>query len=140
MKENKDNRKGQVINLSKSVMDKIPKPMETIYKMERTPATDRDNPHDDETLFIHSLRTIEVESVIKVEGKLAVLVNGDFEIDLDEKEEERFSPNGIWRNKDDAVEAWLYNTELQIKKAEEYKARINGALNLLNESLEKRAY
>lgn len=131
-------RKGQVvtIKIGEDKKKRIPRVFDTIYKMVKTPVDD-----DDETFNLHTLRTIDVEGVTIVDGGRAVNINGDFDISLeDENDDERFSADKVWADKDEAVTVWEYLTKLQLDKAEARQARINNVVNCLRDSLNERQY
>jgi hypothetical protein len=133
----KDTRKGKIvtIRLGADKLEKVPKCFETIYRMVKTPVDDKDNPDDDETFFLHTLQTVDVEGTAIIDGGKAVSINGDFEISLEDN-----AKNDIWRDKEEAIAEWEYLTDLQVKRAEKVEDKIKHILNTLRTSKEERQY
>jgi hypothetical protein len=141
--KNENSRKTKLINvkIGEDKRKRIPQVFSTIFKMIRVPVCDDDNPDDDETYFSHSLDTIDVEGVIIVNNGKAVRVNGDFDISLeDEEEDEKSLVKKIWADQDEAIEAWRFITKLQLDKAEKQKEKLVHIINHLTENLEKDQY
>ena len=139
----KDMRKGKIvtIKLGEDKLKRVPHVFETIYRMVKTPVDDKDNPDDDETFFLHTLQTVDVEGVAVVDGGKAVCINGDFDISLeDEDDEEKYSVNKTWRDKEEAIEVWAYLTDLQLKRAEKLQQKIEEVVNCLRTSKDERQY
>ena len=142
MKEDKKNRKGTIITLGVDKMKRIPRVFETIYKLEQTPADDNDDLEKDETLRLHTLRTIDVEGVTKVPGKNAVNVNGDFDISLEDDDDETENDilNKVYADRDEAIAAWAYLTDLQVEKARKMKEKYDQILVMIETSKNERQF
>jgi hypothetical protein len=131
------------VELNSEARRRIPSVFEVIYKMVKTPIDDRDNPDDDETFCVHTLKTIDVESVVVVDEGQTISINNEIDIpvaSLLEDKEEDYSTSKIWRDKEEAKKAWAYLTDLQIKKAEKERDKIEKILGTLNFSKEERAF
>jgi hypothetical protein len=138
-----ENRKSKIITvkIGEDKKSRIPRVLDTIYRMVKTPVSDEDNPDDDQTLFQRTLQTVEVEGVTVVDGGRAVNVNGDFEISLeDEDDEERFSDKKIWANKEEALFVWEHNTEIELKEAKKRLDKYTHAFNFLQTNLDEKQY
>lgn len=141
MKNDKKDRKGTIITIGEDKRKRIPQVFDTIFKMERTPVSDEDNPDKDETFNLHTLRTIDVEGVVAVPGKKAVNVNGEFDINLEDDDDDNdFSPNKVWADKSEAITAWEYLTDLEVKRAEKLQKKVEQIVNTLRTSQEERQY
>jgi hypothetical protein len=109
--------------------------------MVKTPVDDSDNPDEDETFLTHTLRTVDVEGVNIVDDGRAVSVNGEFEISLeDEDDEERYSSNKIWANKEEAIEVWEFLTNQQLERAKKLQDKMNHIVNHLQTNLDEKQY
>ena len=129
------------VKLGEDKKKRIPRVLDTIYRMIKTPASDDDNPDDDETLCIRTLETVDVEGVTVVDNGRAVNVNGDFEISLeDEDEQERYSDNKIWADRGEAIHVWAHNTEAEIERSEEKMKKFTSIYNTLKRSREEEQY
>ena len=107
--------------------------------MVKTPVSD-DDTLQDETFVLHTLQTVEVEGVTIVDGGRAVNINGDFDISLEDDDEDKFSPDNTWKDKDEAIQVWEYLTKLQLEKAEKLQDKINSVVSCLQTSLKEEQY
>lgn len=138
----KKGRKGSIVTIGTDKMKRIPRVFETIFKLEQTPVTDGEDVNSDETFKLHTLRTIDVEGVTRVPGKAAVSINGEFEISLEDdgEESEKDILNKAYGDKDEAIKAWAYLTELQLEKAKAMKAKIDLTVATLQTSKDENQY
>jgi hypothetical protein len=140
MKE-KDSRKGKVITLTGEQKDRIPRVFDTIYRIILTAVTDGEDVDRDETARLHTLRTIEVEGVVVVDGGKAVSINGEFEIPTEPKpSDEENLLETVFVRKEEAINAWRYLTKLQLDKFEKEQEKINKTVTALRTSLEEEQY
>jgi hypothetical protein len=135
----KDVRKGKVITLGADKMKLIPRCMDNIYKIDAVPVTDGENLEKDETLRLHTLRTVLVEGTSVVDGGRAININGEFEISLEDDSDESLSSK-TYADKDEAVAAWKTLTKAQYERAKELYEKIENAKNMLKVSLEEEQY
>jgi hypothetical protein len=137
--------KAKIINvkvkLGEDKKRRIPRVLDTIYRIIKTPVCDDDNPDDDETLFTRTLETVDVEGVTVVDNGRAVNVNGDFEISLeDEDDDEKYSDKKIWAEKEEAIAVWEHNTELELKEAKKRQEKYDHIVTHLQRNLDEKQY
>lgn len=120
----KSNRKGKIVNvvLGEDIMSRIPRCMETVYKICAIPVDGSASfAGDDETLKLFHMRTILVEGTSVVNNGKALNINGEFEISLEvnkfDSEEKRILDE-LYRDKDEAISAWRVLTNTQVEKIE----------------------
>jgi hypothetical protein len=132
-----EKRKAKVvtIKLGEDIRKSIPKAGDTIYRIVKTPAADGDNPDEDETFFLRTLETVDVEGTRLVDGGKAVDINGDFEISLDLEEK----PD-VWTDEDDAIAEWLFQTEQECQRAEKAQDKLNHIVNALQTSRDEKQF
>lgn len=142
--KSKSNRKGKIVNivLGENQKRRIPQVFDTVFKIEQTAVTDGEDLANDETFRLHTLRTIDVEGVTRIPGKLAVNINGDFDINLDDdgEQSEKDLLDKVFADKEEAIAAWNLLTKLQVERAEALQAKINETVTMLRTSLEERQY
>jgi hypothetical protein len=129
--------------IGRNIKDRIPRCTDTIYKIVATPVCDDDDADKDETLKLHTLRTIEVEGVVVVNHGKAVCVNGEFDISLevgDDDENEEDILNKTYSIHDEAITAWEYLTKINLERAEKAKEKADSIYNMLKISLQERQY
>jgi hypothetical protein len=131
------------VKLDDKQMGRIPKVFDVIYRIVKTPVCDDDNPDNDETLFTRTLETVEVEGVVGIvteKGKKLVRINGEFDIPLDETNDDKNSDDNFWANKEDAIAVWEHNTTLEKERAEEKMKKYTSIFNHLKMNLEDRQF
>ena len=130
-------RKGKVVTLKlgEDMRKRIPKVGDVIYRIIKTPACDDDNPDDDETFFLRTLETVDVEGTHINHSNKTVEINGDFDISLDPEDKPE-----VWTDEEDAIAEWFFQTDLELKRAVNLQVKMNHIVNALQTSKDEKQY
>jgi hypothetical protein len=142
MKKGNDSRKATILTIGEDKRKRVPQLFTDVYKIEATAVDDNDDVARDETFKLHTLRTVYVEGTAIVDGGKAVSVNGDFDVSLedDPDETEASVRDRVYADKDEAIAAWEFLTNIQLEKAEKMFKKMEETLNSIRLSKEDRQY
>jgi hypothetical protein len=140
--KSKDSRKASILTIGADKRKRIPQLFSDVYKIEATAAADEDDVARDETFKLHTLRTVFVEGLTIVNNGKGVNVNGDFDISLDDDSDETEASvrEKVYADKDEAIAAWEFLTNIQLEKAEKMFTKMENTLNAIRTSKEERQY
>jgi hypothetical protein len=139
----KNDRKGKVITIGEDLRKRIPQLFSNVYKIEQTAVKDGEDLDEDETLRLHTLRTVFVEGESIVEGGKAVNVNGEFDIPLERHglgDSDKDLREEVYVDREEAVDIWEKLTNAQIRRCREKKEQIDNTLIALETSLSDRQF
>jgi len=144
MENTNKNRKGKIVNvvIGEDIRKRIPRCMDNIYKVEALPVNDVEDLEKDETLRMYTLRTVLVEGTSVVDNGRAVNVNGEFEISLEDSNDdsENETLKKVYRDKDEAIAVWRRLTKAQCDRVDELFEKVSQMKVALHTSYDEEQY
>lgn len=125
------------LDLTKEQLNRIPRPGESIFLVDRYPVNDDEDASRQETICAYSIAPVLVMSASLAEDMKRVYVNADIELSLVKKSSLRDDGREIFANEDEAYERWeeLMDASLKVatKEYDEAKYKMDFVKKALKE-------